>query len=136
MYHSAITVDSYNPDDVPDPFNFLKTLPVEKIIQVKDCQKIIHSGFNSTKNITDTLTTKKFISPAALKLFAEHKEEVVDYVKTLSLDEKEKLLTARLDKSTNLGAFFRVQRGIFKPKLGRGTLKQLENLSGAKELRY
>lgn len=134
MYHPAISVDSYNPDDVNDPFDFLATLPTEEIIHEQDCQNIIQSGC-SAQRIIDTLTTKKFISPAALKLFAQHKEEVVDYIKALPLNVRKKLITEILDKSTNPGSFFRVQRGIFKPQLGRGTLKQIENLSCSNEFK-
>ncbi len=129
IYHEAINVDGYNPDGVYDPFNFLDTLAGEQIIREQDCQKILSNQWESTQNIINTLTTKKLISPAALKILAEHKEVVVDYIKTQACEVRKKLINDSLNKSTNLGAFFKVQRGVCKPKLGRGALGQIEQLA-------
>lgn len=127
-YHDAISVDSYNPDNIDDPFEFLETLQEDEIINENNCLKIINKNNCCAQNIIEALTTKKFISPRALKIFAEHKEEVVEHIKSLSLPMRKKIITESLNESTSLGCFFRVQRGFFKPKLGRGTLKQIEDL--------
>ncbi|KTC81484.1 hypothetical protein [Legionella brunensis] len=123
-YHDAISVDNYNPDNANDPFDFLETIPTEEIIQENDYLQ--QQSKQTTQFIIHALTMKKFISPTALKAMAKHKEDVVDYIKNLPLDARKKLVTESLDKSTNLGAFFRVQRGIFKPRLSRGTLQEIE----------
>lgn len=61
-------------------------------------------------------------------IVAVYKEDVVKQIKTLPLEIKKELIANCFDKSSNLGKFFRVQRGMFGPKLGHGTLKQLEDI--------
>lgn len=61
-----------------------------------------------------------------LKVLAVHKENSVEYIKKSPVELKRGLIIEALD---NLGGFVRVQRGLYTPRLGHGTLKQLENIS-------
>lgn len=128
-YHKATdaNLETYNPDNVDDPFNFLKTVPQTEIMQENDIQTILESKA-SPQLIISTLRTRQFIAPSQLKALAVHKEDVVKHIKTLQPEINKELITDCFDKSSNLGKFFRIQRGMFKPKLGHGTLKQLEEI--------
>lgn len=128
-YHKATdtNLETYNPDNIDDPFSFLKTLPRMEIMQEDEIQTILENKA-SAQLIISALRTKQFIAPSQLKALAVHKEDVVKHIKTLSLEINKELITDCFDKSSNLGKFFRIQRGMFSPKLGHGTLKQLENI--------
>lgn len=128
-YHNATDADleTYNPDNLNDPFGFLKTIPTTQIMQESELQAILKNKASS-KMILSALQAKQFIAPSQFKALAMRKENVVQHIKTLPLGTREALITDCLDKSSNLGRFFRVKRGIFNPKLGHGTLKQLEDI--------
>lgn len=128
-YHVATDpmLETYNPDSVEDPFGFLRTLPTNEIVQENQTQAILEHA-DSPLFILTILRTKKLIAPSILKALVVHKEEIVEFIKTSPLELKKELIMDSLDKSTNLGAFFRVPRGLFTPKLGYGTLKQIEDL--------
>ncbi|MDI1352036.1 MAG: hypothetical protein PSV35_04590, partial [bacterium] len=128
IYHNATDTNlgTYNSDNIDDPFSFLKTIPTKEIVQEDEIQTMLEHR-DTTQLIVSALRTKKFIGPSQLKSLAVFKEDVVKHIETLSLEIKRELITDCLDKSSNLGKFFRVQRGIFSPKLGHGTLKQLED---------
>ncbi|WP_419418427.1 hypothetical protein ACNVED_07630 [Legionella sp. D16C41] len=128
-YHKATNanLETYNPNNVNDPFNFLQTLHADEIIKEDELKTILQHR-HSAQYIVSALQTKKFIAPLQLKALAAHKEEVVKHIKMLPLETKQELITACLDKASNLGRFFRIKRGLFNPKLGHGTLKQLEDM--------
>lgn len=125
-YHEATSseLETYNPDNVEDPFDFLKTCLADDVMSPKDAQTFLES--NSALEIITALMIKKHIAPAFLKSLAVHKEKVVEYIETSPF--RDGLIEAALNKSTNLGMFFRVPRGMFTPRLGHGTLKQLETM--------
>ena len=128
-YHTATdaNLETYNPDNIDDPFSFLKTVPPTEIMQGDEIQTILENKA-SAQLIISALKTKHFIAPSQLKALAVHKEDVVKQIKTLPLEIKKELIANCFDKSSNLGKFFRIQRGMFSPKLGHGTLKQLEDI--------
>ncbi|CEK12017.1 hypothetical protein [Legionella hackeliae] len=128
-YHKAtdVNLETYNPGNIDDPFSFFKTLPAEKIMHEDEIQTFLQHK-DSAELIVSALTTKQFIAPSQLKALAMHKESVVKHIQTLSLKRKKELITDCLDKSSNLGKFFRIKRGIFNLKPGHGSLKQLENI--------
>lgn len=125
-YYSAtdVSLESYNPDNIDDPFGFLETLSTNDILQDDEIQMIDE---HNAKFILDLLKTKKFISPSILKALAVYKENMMEYIKKSPIEERRELITDSLDKSTNLGVFFRVQRGRLATKLTRGTLKQIKD---------
>lgn len=126
-YHKATdaNLETYNPDNINDPFGFFKTLPPEEILQEHEIQTLLEHS-DSPQLIISALRSKEFIAPSQLKVLAPHKEEVLNHIRTLPLETKKELITDCLDKSSNLGKFFRIQRGISSPRLGHGTLKELE----------
>ncbi|WP_133134390.1 hypothetical protein [Legionella santicrucis] len=128
-YHKATdaNLETYNPDKLDDPFSFLKTVPPTEIMQEEEIKTILENKA-SAQLIISALRTKQFIAPSQLKALAVYKEDVVKHIKTLHPEINKELITDCFDKSSNLGKFFRIQRGIFKPKLGHGTLKQLEDI--------
>ncbi len=131
-YHKATDADleTYNPDNLEDPFGFLKTIPTKQIIQEAEIQTILKNK-TSPKIIMSVLQAKPFVSPTQLKVLATQtkaKESLVTHIKTLPVNEKQKAITDCLDKSSNLGRFVRVQRGLFSPRSGHGTLGQLESI--------
>ncbi len=126
-YHKATDADleTYNPDNIDDPFTFLKTISQTEIMQEDDIQQILQNKA-SAQLIISALRTKQFISPLQLKTLAVYKEDVVMHIKNSHPEVSNELISDCFDKSSNLGKFFRIQRGMFKPKAGHGTLKQLE----------
>jgi hypothetical protein len=128
-YHKATdnNLQTYNPDNIEDPFVFLRTAPAMEVIQESEIQTMLENR-DSPQLIISALKTYKFITPSQFKALAMHKENVVEHIKSLSLDAQEEVVNESLDKSTNLGKFFRVQRGMFCPNLTRGTLKQLDDI--------
>ncbi|KTD07997.1 hypothetical protein [Legionella jamestowniensis] len=77
--------------------------------------KAILKQTTSTQGLVALLKTKKFIAPLAFKALAGQKENIVSYIKTVPLESRRELIDECLDKSTNLGALFRVQRGFLLP---------------------
>lgn len=128
-YHTATDahLETYNPDNVDDPFSFLKSVPPTKIMQDNEIQTILENKA-SAQLIISALKTKQFIAPSQFKALAIHKEDVVKQIKILPLEIQKELIANCFDKASNLGKFFRIQRGMFGPKLGHGTLKQLEDI--------
>jgi hypothetical protein len=135
-YHPAAdsSLETYNPDNVDDPFSFLKTLPTAELMQQDQAHEAVECT-DSPRLIINALRTKKFIAPSILKALAIHKENIVAYIKTSPLTLRKELITNCLDKSTNLGKLFRVRRGLFTPQLGQGTLKQIEDIAVTSELK-
>lgn len=121
-------METYNPDKAPDPFTFLKTIPTKDIVQEDEINAIDKQGGSSIQIVTK-LRSKNFIAPSTLKLLAVHKEVVLEYIKASPIELKRELIIESLDNSSNLGAFFRVQRGLFTPTLDRGSLKQIEKIN-------
>lgn len=134
-YHKAtdFNLETYNPDNIDDHFSFLSTLPTKEIMQEDETRAILEHE-DSPRLIVNALRTKKFIAPSILKALAVHKENIVECIKISPLELRSKLKADCLDKSTNLGTLFRVQRGLFTPQLGHGTLKQIEDISLTSEL--
>ncbi|MFC3909064.1 hypothetical protein ACFORL_08255 [Legionella dresdenensis] len=128
-YHNATdaNLETYNPDNINDPFSFLKTLPPTEIMQGNKIQTILENKADA-QLIISLLQTQQFIAPSQFKALAVFKEEVVKHIKTLPVEIKKQVRADCLDKSSNLGKFFRVQRGMFSPKSGHGTLKHLEDI--------
>ncbi|ASQ47197.1 hypothetical protein clem_13320 [Legionella clemsonensis] len=128
-YHKATdpNLETYNPDNINDPFSFLTTLSPTEIMQDEEVKEILKQS-TSAQGLVALLQTKKFVAPSIFKALAGQKENIVSYIKAAPLESQQKLIEECLNKSTNLGRLFRVQRGFFTPKLGSGTLKQIENI--------
>jgi len=128
-YHNAYEVENYNTDDVQDPFTFLSTHP-EPLLQDETLDKSKHSA----EAIISLLQTDVLIAPAQFKTLAIHKELVLDSIHRAPLKLKQLLLNQSLDKATNLGRFFRVQRGFLRPRAHQGTLRVLQEIQQKERL--
>lgn len=122
-YHPAIGLETYNPDNVQDPFVFLQTL-----LHDTPQQELKFADEYTPEVLLRLLRNTDLLSPAQFNTLAIHKKVLIDYIQTLSSEERASVIKESLDKGTTLGKFFRVQRGLFMPKNSRGTLKMLQDM--------
>ncbi|HRD69169.1 MAG TPA: hypothetical protein PK657_03405 [Legionella sp.] len=122
-YHPAVDLETYNPDNVHDPFVFLKTLVEDQHQYPVEC-----GDKYTPEALIALLRSPVLLSPSQLSALAVHKEAIIQYIQTAPPEKSEPLRKESLDKATTLGKFFRVQRGFFMPKSTRGTLKKLHDI--------
>ncbi len=99
------------------------------------CKDIL-KGANRGQRIYETLPNYA-LTKTNLKILAEAKEDVVDYLKQSVDKSTDQVIDDILDNNSNESvykSYFYVQRGFFKPKLGCGTLKKLQGIHHQKSL--
>lgn len=116
-----------------DQFNG-KVNPLHFIMSVDECKAILTQE-NSGELIYKALIDNKIISTEGLKILARHKEKTITYMKNLPHDETKnniesilKFADDKRDPAASLKQYFAVQRGLFKPRAGRGSYKELEHM--------
>ncbi len=93
------------------------------------CKDILKEA-NRGQRIYETLPNYA-LTKTNLKILAEAKEDVVDYLKQSVDESTDQVIDDILDNNSNESvykSYFYVQRGFFKPKLGCGALKKLQNI--------
>ncbi|MDP3269393.1 MAG: tetratricopeptide repeat protein [Legionella sp.] len=109
-----------------------KVNPLHRIMSVDECKAIL-TQYNSGELIYKALVDNKVISAEGLKILARHKEKTIDYMKKLTDDDVKKNIKSVLtfadddrNPASTLKQYFAVQRGLFKPRSGRGSYKELQ----------
>lgn len=113
----------------PSLNEIVQKIPVNPlpVVSFAECQKLVTQSDDVGKAIYELLLLDKVIANEGLKILAQHKEEVVEYVRQLSTDNQPEAISSILrDSKSQLFKFFRVQRGFLTPRLGHGTLKEIQ----------
>ena len=109
-----------------------KVNPLHRIMSVDECKAIL-TQYNSGELIYKALVDNKVISAEGLKILARHKEKTIDYMKKLTDDDVKKNIKSVLtfadddrNPASTLKQYCAVQRGLCKPRSGRGSYKELQ----------
>lgn len=120
------------------PKKLYELLTYNEFVHGKNFPAFIYQHYN--RDITNNKYRKMVIALLTLNLlennikserfyrnYAPYKSFIFDYILTLDLARKEKALRASLDENCQLGKYFWIKRGFFKPNLKRGTLLKLSD---------
>ncbi len=94
------------------------------------CEKLLQASPNRGQGIYEALANHN-LTASNLKILAKGKEDVVKYLKQGVAKDTGVVINEILSNEGTTSvykSYFYVQRGFFKPKLGCGTLKQLQDL--------